>query len=175
MRRANARGGFKNARRVVIGLTRAGAGALPTAAQMQWTPVDGGRAAQVAVTSPQAGSMRLSIDLAGVPEDVEMVFFGSDLPSRLEGPIRLGDIRDRTAPWWSPLTEGATQTVEFLVPSRHDPSTLAIRIVGASHFFTTPSSHFTKRIQDIGAAGACNVDVPCSALNAATAFQNVAD
>lgn len=177
VRRANARGGFKNARRVVIGLTRAvaGASAPPTAARMQWTPVDGGRAAQVAVASPQAGSMRLSIDLTGVPEDVEMVFFGSELPSRLEGPIRIGDFRDRTVPWWSPLTEGATQTVEFFVPSRHDPSTLAIRIVGASHIFTTPSSHFTKRIQDIGAAGACNVDVACSALNAATAFQNVAD
>jgi lysyl endopeptidase len=174
VRRANARGGFKNARRVVIGLTRAGA-ALPTVAPMQWTAVDGGRAAQVAVTSPEAGSLRLAIDLAGVPQDVEMVFFGSDLPSRLEGPIRVGEIRDRTAPWWSPLTEGATQTVEFFVPSRLDPSTLAIRITGASHIFTTPSSRFTKRIQDIGSSGSCNVDVPCSALNATTAFQNVAD
>jgi lysyl endopeptidase len=176
VRRANARTGFKSARRAVIGLTReiAGATELPAAAQMQWIAVDGGRAAQASVTSPEAGSLRLSIDLAGVPEDVEMVFFGSDLPSRLEGPIRVGDIRDRTAPWWSPLTEGATQTVEFFVPSRYDPSTLAIRIVAASHLFTTPSSHFTKTLQDIGAAGPCNIDVPCSALNAATAFQDVA-
>ncbi|MGZ5078342.1 MAG: hypothetical protein ACXWHZ_02215 [Usitatibacter sp.] len=176
VRRANARGGFKSARRVVIGITRevTADGSLPAAAQMPWAPVDGGRAAQIAVTSPEAGSMRLSIDLAGVPEDVEMVFFGSDLPSRLEGPIRVGDIRDRTAPWESPLTEGATQTVEFFVPSRHDPATLAIRIVAASHIFTTPSSRFTKLIQDIGAAGTCNVDVPCSALDTSIAFQNAA-
>jgi hypothetical protein len=174
VRRANARGGYKNARRVVIGLTRAGA-ALPAPGRMQWTAVDGGRAAQVAVTSPEAGSLRLAIDLAGVPQDVEMVFFGSEAPSRLEGPIRVGEIRDRTSPWWSPLTEGDTQTVEFFVPSRHDPSTLAMRITAASHIFTTPSSRFTKRLQDIGSSGSCNVDVPCSSLNATTAFQNVAD
>lgn len=176
VRRANARGGMKNARRVVIGITRAVAGdrAFPTASLMQWSPVDGGRAARVAVASPDAGAMRLAIDLIGVPEDVEMVFFGSDLPQRLEGPVRVGDIRDRTAAWWSPVTEGATQTVEFFVPSRHDPASLPLNVVGASHIFATPSSHFAKRVQDIGAAGACNVDVACSALDGSPAFEGIA-
>lgn len=177
VRRANARGGFKTARRVVIGVTRpvASDASLPGAAPMHWVAVDGGRAAQVAVTSPDAGSMRLAIDLAGVPADVEMVFFGADGPARLEGPMRAGDVRDRTLPWWSPVTEGATQTVEFFVPSRYDPAALPLGVVGVSHIFSTPSSHFTKRLQDIGSAGACNVDIPCSALNGSTAFQNIAD
>ena len=177
VRRANARMSFKNAHRVVIGVTRSVAidALLPAAVQMQWLAADGGRAAQVAVTSPDAGLMRLAIDLAGVPEDVEMVFLGAAEPARLEGPVRVGDIRDRTAPWWSPVPEGATPTVEFFVPSRYDPATLPLKVVAASHIFSTPSSRFTKRLEDIGHAGPCNVDIPCSSLNGSAAFQRVAD
>jgi lysyl endopeptidase len=176
VRLANVRGGYRNARRVVIGVTRSIAAdvLLPSAPQMQWVATAGGRAAQVAVTSPDAGSVRLAIALAGVPADVEMVFFGADA-TRLEGPVLVGDIRDRTSPWWSPVTEGATQTVEFFVPSRYDPAALPLKIAGVSHIFSTLSSHFTKRLQDIGSAGACNVDVPCSALNGSPAFQSIAD
>jgi lysyl endopeptidase len=106
---------------------------------------------------------------------VEMVFFGSAAPSRLEGPVRVGDIADRTQPWWSPLTEGEVQTVEFFVPEAHDPGRLQLWVAGASHVFTTPSSGFTKRLQDIGLAGTCNVDVPCSPLATQSAFRNAAE
>jgi hypothetical protein len=168
--RANATKGL--ARQVVVGITRS---AFPVPSQLAWTRVPGGHAAQVAVTSPDAGSLRLALDLKGVPEDVEMVFFGSAQPSRLEGPVKVGAVRDRTGPWWSPLTEGATQTVEFFVPDRHDPAAASPRVLRASHIFTTPSSRFTKRLADIGTAGACNVDVPCSSLSSNGAFQDVVD
>ena len=162
-------------RRVTIGLARPLTGTFLGAAEMRWTRVPGGHAAQVALTSPQAGSLRLAIDLAGVPADVEMVFFGSSDPGRLEGPVKAGDIADRTRPWWSPLIEGETQTVEFFVPGRHDPARLALGVAGASHVFTTPSTRFTKRLQDVGVAGSCNVDVPCSSLNANAAFRNAVE
>ncbi len=172
-RGANLRSATKGqARRTVIGIVRSG-GAPGTA--LAWTPVAGGHAAQVAVTSPEAGSLRLAIDLKGVPEDLEMVFFGSALPSRLEGPVKVGEVRDRTAAWWSPLTEGATQTVEFFVPARHDPAAASPRVVRASHILTTPSSRFTKRTQDIGTSGSCNVDVPCSSLSFDGAFRSAVD
>ena len=163
------------AQRFTIGLARPVTGVLPGAPQLEWTPVDGGHAAQAAVTSPEAGSLRLVIDLAGVPTDVEMVFFGSADPARLEGPVKVGDIADRSSPWWSPLTEGDTQTVEFYVPSRHEPAALALAVAGASHVFATPSSGFTKRVQDIGHAGSCNIDVPCSALAGSQAFRDAAN
>ncbi len=176
VRNANLRSAAKGqARRVVIGLVRPGAAPTTFPPAGRWTPVPGGHAAQVAVTSPEAGSLRLAIDLKGVPEDVEMVFFGSATPSRLEGPVRVGEVRDRSAPWWSPLTEGATQTVEFFVPARHDPAAVGPRVVRASHILTTPSSRFTKRIADIGTSGSCNVDVPCSTLNSDGGFRNVVD
>jgi lysyl endopeptidase len=176
VRRANIRNGLRHERRVVIGVTRSAAGdpVLADSSRWQWLAADGGRAARASVTSPSAGSLRLAVELAGVPDDVEMVFFGSADPARLEGPVRVGDIRDRSAAWWSPVTEGDTQTVEFFVPSRHEPQSLPLAISGASHIFSTPSSRFTQRTQEIGSAGSCNVDVACSSLIGSRAFQDIA-
>ena len=102
-------------RRVVIGVVRStdGAFAIPTGAQLPWQAVQGGFVAQVAVSSPGAESVRLAIDLAGAPAELEMVFFGSADPSRLEGPVRAGEVRDRSVARWTPITEGETQTVEW--------------------------------------------------------------
>jgi lysyl endopeptidase len=161
----------QSTKRLVIGVVRrVDTAALPSAADLAWSAVDGGFAAQAAVTSPQAGAMRLAINLAGVPADVEMVFFGSDATTRLVGPLRVSEIADRTAPWWSPLTDGDTQTVEFFVPGARDPRSLPLRIAGASHAFTTLASAFAKRVSEIGDAGSCNVDVKCSALQSSQAF-----
>jgi hypothetical protein len=173
--RTSDKAGFANRdARLAIGIARPLEGVIVGAAQMNWRPVPGGQAAQVALTSPDAGSLRLAIDLAGVPPEVEMVFFGSAAPSRVEGPVRVSDVIDRTRPWYAPLTEGETQTVEFFVPARHEAATLTLGVAGASHVFTTPSSRFAKRLQDIGIAGSCNVDVPCSSLASNAAFRNAA-
>ena len=163
-------------RRVVIGVVRATDGEMgaPPASQLQWSAVHGGFAARVTVVSPQAESLRLAVDVMGVPKDVEMVFFGSANPARIEGPVRVGDIRDRSAPWWTPVTEGEAQTIEFFVPAGHEPKGPGLRVVRASHLFTTPSSNFTKRMDDIGKSGSCNVDVPCSPLSADAAFRGAA-
>jgi len=176
-RRAAASLKQQSQRRVVIGVVRGEAGEVagPAAGELDWRPVDSGQAAQVAVTSPEAESMRLAIDLTDVPANVEMSFVGSSAESRIEGPVRVGDIRDRTAPWWTPITEGSTQTVEFFVPQGTDPRRLGLRVVRASHLLTTPSSGLRKRLEDIGHAGSCNVDVPCSALNSDPAFRDVAN
>lgn len=169
----NANRASTQAKRLVIGVVRAGDGTpLPSAADLAWVNVDGGHAAQAAVTSPDAAALRLAIDLAGVPANVEMVFFGSAASDRLIGPFRVGDIADRTAPWWSPITEGDTQTVEFFVPGEADVRSLPLRVAQVSHLFASPSSRFSKRLQDIGDSGACEVDILCSSLSSSTAFQN---
>ena len=160
--------------RLAIGIARPMGGELG-AESFAWKRVPGGQAARVSLTSPDAGAMRLAIDLAGVPPQVEMVFFGSNDPARLEGPVKVAGIADRTAPWWSPLTEGQTQTVEFFAPDGLDPVRMPLAVAGASHVFTTPSSGFTKRLQDIGLAGSCNVDVPCSPLASSSSFRNAVE
>lgn len=168
VRQANQR----SRKRLVIGVARHvdTSTALPTASQLAWSAVPGGFAAQAAVSSPRAGALRLAIDLAGVPTDVEMVFFGSAAPGRLLGPVRVGSIADRGAPWWSPLTDGDTQTVEFFVPGERDARAATLRLSGVSHVFTTIESAFTKRESEIGDSGSCNVDVKCSDLLASQAF-----
>jgi hypothetical protein len=162
-------------KRLVIGVVRdlAASPRLPSARDLEWTAVPGGFAAQASVRSPDAGAMRLAIDLAGVPDTVQMVFFGSDAPDRLVGPVRVGQIQDRTAAWWSPLTDGDAQTVEFFVPGSVDPRATTLRIAGASHVFTTIASRFQKTTQDIGSSGACNVDIKCSSLQSSQAFLDI--
>ena len=168
VRQANQR----SRKRLVIGVARPidASLPLPAARDLPWSAVQDGFAAQVAVSSPQAGAMRLALELAGVPDDVEMVFFGSDAPDRLVGPVRVGAIADRSAAWWSPLTDGDTQTVEIFAPGGGDPRALPLRLSGASHVFTTIASSFTKRVSEIGEAGSCNVDVKCSPLQSSQPF-----
>ncbi len=160
-------------KRFAVGIVRPIAAAAPSARELAWVPVKGGYAAQVAVSSPDAGALRAAIDLAGVPLDVEMVFFGSDAPDVLEGPIRVGDVKDRSVTWWSPVVDGETLTVEFFVPAQYDPRSLGFRVTGVSHLFTTLSSAFTKMVADIGTSGPCNVDIKCSSLMSSQAFQSV--
>ena len=149
--------------------------------KLAWTPVGGGEAARLSITSPGAEAMRALLDLEMVADDVEMVFFGSAAPGRLFGPFRVGDAAARAA-WWSPMTEGETLTVELFAP-RGGPqvagnvrTTYAAgdpRIVEVGHLFRNPAERAgDKRLVDIGDAGSCNVDVPCSSLNGSTAFRN---
>jgi len=169
LREANRRSSVAR-KRLAIGIERAVSRAQQGATIGSWTAVADGFAAQASLTSPGADAMRMAIDLANVPADVEMVFFGSDAPDVLVGPIKVGSLKDRTAPWWGPITDGQTQTVEFF--SRARVSTMSPRLAGASHVFTTVASGFTKRSQDIGEAGSCNVDIKCSSLQSSDAFLN---
>jgi lysyl endopeptidase len=162
-----------SAKRVTIGVNRPlQSAAVTRGSDLAWTEVDAGAAAQASMTSSGAAAMRMSIELAGVPADVQMVFFGSDDPSRLFGPVRVGDIADRTQAWWSPITEGDTQTVEFFAPGASAERARSLVITGAAHLFAGPSSKFTKRVQEIGDAGACNIDTACSPLATSTPFQD---
>ena len=161
-------------KRVLIGVVRdaSAAPALPTAADLDWQPVAGGHAARMALTSPGAAALRVALDLAGAPASVEMVFFGSGDPAHLVGPVKVADVADRTQPWWSPVTEGETQTVELFVPGTADPRALPIAASAVSHLLTGPASRFEKRLTEIGDAGSCNVDVPCSSLESSQPFQD---
>jgi hypothetical protein len=161
-------------KRVLIGVVRdrAAAPTLPTGADLAWAPVDGGYAARMALTSPDAAALRVALDLAGVPADVEMVFFGSGDPDHLVGPVKVAEVADRSVAWWSPVTEGDTQTVEFFAPGTASPGALPIAAAAVSHLLTGPASRFEKRISEIGDAGSCNVDVPCSPLESSQAFQD---
>ncbi|HEX4780395.1 MAG TPA: hypothetical protein VH301_06555 [Usitatibacter sp.] len=158
-------------KRVAIGLVRDAdvVRNLP-AAPLVWHSVAGGYAAQAAVRSPDARALRLAIDLTGVREDMTMVFFGSDAPAHLEGPVRVGDVLDRTMAYWSPITDGDTQTVEFFMPAGVDAAE-APRLVGASHLYTTIASGL--KATGLGQAETCEIDVKCSSLFSDAAFDKM--
>jgi hypothetical protein len=163
-----------NYKRTAIGIERnLGVVQLPAATDLAWKSVDGGVAAQLSVSSPQAGAMRLAVDLSAVPGSVEIVAFGSGAPTRLEGPVRVSDIVDRTEPWWSPITDGDTQTLEFFVPAGIDAASIKFQVTGVSHLFTTLASGLQKEVSDIGSSGSCNVDIKCSSLYPSLAFENM--
>lgn len=157
------------AKRVVIGRNRE----MRSLAASPWVPVAGGLATRLTVASPDAGSLRVALDLKGLPLDAEMVFRGSQVGSPLWGPVRVGDIPDRTLSWWSPLTEGDSQMVEFFAPNAMRAPANP-KAVGVSHVFTTPSSRLLKRTEDIGTAGACNVDLACSTQVSTPGFVDAA-
>jgi hypothetical protein len=116
-------------KRVAIGRERA----LPRAlGQDAWIPVAGGLAIRFTLASPEAGSLRVALDLKGLPLDTEMVFRGADPSSPLWGPVRVGDIADRSLPWWSPVTEGDTQVVELFAPNATRAPVIP-RAVAVSH------------------------------------------
>jgi hypothetical protein len=144
-------------KRVMIGVGRD----APTALEASgWTAVDGGKAMRLSAISPEALGMRIGFDVSRLSPEVEMVFFGSG-EARLIGPIRVGDIADRAATWWSPVTEGDTQTVEFFLPGGGSADGLSARVSSVSHLFFSPASGFTKNAAQIGASGSCNIDFQC--------------
>ncbi len=154
-------------KRVMIGVGREVADAFEVSG---WTAVEGGKAMRLSAVSPEALGMRIGIDISRLSAEVEMVFFGSG-ESRLIGPIRVSDIADRAATWWSPVTEGDTQTVEFFLPGGGSSDGLSARALSVSHLFFSPASGFTKNAAQIGASGSCNIDFRCVS-NPSQALQN---
>ncbi|QJR16460.1 hypothetical protein [Usitatibacter palustris] len=136
-------------------------GAVPAAADLQWVAVPGGFAARISVTSPGAAAMRVALDVSGAPAGSELVFFGSTRPERLEGPVRVDAIGDRTSAWWSPVTEGETLTAEAFIPAGNDPAASGIAVRQAAHLVISPTENVTKALAKIGEAGSCNIDAKC--------------
>lgn len=139
---------------VMIGVNRD----LPESVAAAWSSVPGGKAARLTVGASGAKALRLSVDLAGLPVSAEMVFYGSD-EERLLGPTRVSEIADRSVAWWSPVTEGAVQAIEFFVPEG-EAMGAPPRVTGVSHLFTGAREMF-KNTAQIGDSGSCNIDIAC--------------
>lgn len=162
------------AKRVRVGTNRdvpTPTGKAAKVLEAAWKPVDGGYAARFAITSPEAAGLRAGIELSGVPLEAEMIFIGSGAPGAPMGPVRVGSIADRTGTWWSPPTEGDTQTVEIFVPEGVSRTAAAIRFSKVSHLFATAANGFKSLAKGIGDSGSCNVDIAC-AQNPSAAFLN---
>lgn len=151
-------------KRVLIGLGRDArdeSGAkLPS---LTWKSMaDGRRVARVAVTSPDALSMRVGVLLSTVPDGTELRVAGTD---GTLAPIADAAILRRTSDglFWTPLTDGATQTIEIVVPQGAIAPDVSVKQL--SHGITSIAQKLkvglNSKATGPGASGACNIDVAC--------------
>jgi len=143
-------------------------------ASLAWQPTaDGGRAAQVVVTSPGAAALRLAMSIAATDPDVVIRMQGDAPNAKPMGPVPANVIAEavsKMGEWWSPVLEGARATIEIAVGPGVDIGKLTLRLTRVSHLtragaMLSPSA--LARINDVGDSGACEKDWHCEVPTAA--------
>ncbi|HET7730000.1 MAG TPA: choice-of-anchor J domain-containing protein, partial [Usitatibacter sp.] len=150
-----------------IGLGQEVTSALASDKALLWMPAPGGVAAHWQVSSDDAKALRVSLDVTHMPAGVEIRFVGSGSIGTVYGPVTATDILKLGSPYWSPVLEGDTATIEVFVPGGAPRAVLAIGLV--SHLFVSPSD--AKAEQLAKASGACEVDFICRAAGDAQLAQ----
>ncbi|HET6545124.1 MAG TPA: serine protease [Rhodanobacteraceae bacterium] len=144
----------------------------PAVPDLHWlASADGGQVARMEVTSPGARALRVGIRVNTLPDGTELRVFGSADPARIVDAVSARRIRASLVAndvYWTPHTDGETQTIEWYVPAGRDTAALQIRLTGASHLLASAAGGFLlpKAACDEGDAGpncsaACEVDVVC--------------
>ncbi|MGA8279053.1 MAG: trypsin-like peptidase domain-containing protein [Rhodanobacteraceae bacterium] len=154
-----------------IARDRASESDSPAVPGLQWmTATDGGRVARMQVTSPDARALRVGIQVNAIANGTELRVFGSADPDRIIGPMTAAQIRASlvaNAMYWTPHTDGETQTLEWYVPADQSTSGLHIRLTGVSHLLAAADDAF--RLPQTACANGtgpdcsapCEVDVAC--------------
>jgi hypothetical protein len=135
------------------------------AAPLQWIAAPGGgQVARIALTSPNAGAMRVGLTVRSLPRGTELRVTGSDAGSVVIGPLSGSDVaavaRER-GQFWTPVTSGETQIVELWIPAGAQAGDVMVSAQMASHLDGRPADMF--KATGAGASGSCNKDVACTA------------
>ena len=137
-------------------------------ASLAWQALPTGeRATRIVVVSPGAVALRLAVAAPEGSPDLVLRFASAALTGIVHGPYPANVVAaaaTRHGAFWSPVIDGEAAIVEVVVAANAELGDRALRIDRVSHLVDVPSapaSGATKRIQDIGRAGACNVDVAC--------------
>ncbi len=130
---------------------------------LRWRAVPGGQSATFAITSPVAMGLRVGLALQGLPANAELRIRGSELPLGDIVLVRAAEAARSTGPdglYWTPATDGETQTVELFVPAGADIAPLRVSAPELNHLVTNSRRNF-KIIEKIGESGSCNIDTAC--------------
>jgi hypothetical protein len=136
------------------------AGSLAT--PLQWVAAPGGgQIARLSLTSPLAGAVRVGLVVRSLPRGSELRVAGS---GTVIGPLAGNEVaavaRERGL-FWTPITEGETQTIELWIPAGADAAEARVSAQTVSHIDGRPSDMFKST--GAGASGSCNKDVACVA------------
>jgi lysyl endopeptidase len=127
--------------------------------ELKWrsTP-DGGLVAQLQARSPGAVALRTALDVTQLPEGAEVRFQGSDEPF-VVGAAEIEKLRAEQPRYWSPITEGDTQTIEVWLPAGANPQWARLSLDAVSHLFVSPSGDLAGA--KIGESDDCEYDTKC--------------
>jgi lysyl endopeptidase len=127
---------------------------------------DGSHAARIEIVSPGAAALRVALRLAPTDPGVTLGFSGNGVHAQVFAVPANAVAADtqRFGQFWSPVLEGEVATIEIHVEAGVRAPDSALTITRLSHQVVAPammSTLDTKAAQDIGMAGACNIDVAC--------------
>lgn len=130
---------------------------------------EGGRAAQIVVTSPGAAALRVALRMAATDPDIVIRLKGDDPHAVAMGPIPANEIAEATSQigeWWSPILEGSHATIEIAVSGQVDVSKVTLTLSRVSHlvqagYALSPSAQAQAKATGIGSSGLCEIDWKC--------------
>lgn len=164
----NAQAGRKPLR---IGIDRplSGAGSR----DLKWhATADGGLSARIAVQSPGATALRAALALAGLPAGAELRFAAPGASASVVDVVTVDAVERVLAEqplYWTPVTEGDTQEIEFYLPPGANPRWVRVATPRVSHLVVSPDGDLSGA--KIGESAACEIDTRC-VTNPTTAFTN---
>jgi lysyl endopeptidase len=160
---------LKSRKAIQIGITQSihDEAFSPNTPQLVWQSVGNtGRAAQLKIRSPGASAIRAAINVTNLPKGAEIRFAGADEPTRVihraDG-LEIYTLIDDAKRYWTPMTDGDTQTLEIFIPANINADNIAVNVDAVSHIFATARDGFKGATQLKGNSGTCNVDVICPA------------
>ncbi|GAB3388667.1 FG-GAP-like repeat-containing protein [Lysobacter fragariae] len=132
---------------------------------------NGGSIARIQVRSPDALGLRVGLQLDGWNQRIELRMAGSDEPAKVmlvrgDEALRLSDTRKV---YWTPSTDGETQTIELYAPAGVSLKDVRLQVPQVSHLVASSRNNF-KILKSIGDSGACNVDTACRVAELGAAF-----
>ncbi len=161
-----------------IGVARtlaATASVAATAALLQWqTLPDGRKVARLGFQSLGAQGLRLGILVEHIAPTAQLRFYtaqtqigadmtGQDLLALVQRNLDAGERGASARTYWSPDLGAGDVTLELVLPAGVAPAELRLAVPRLSHLLESARSSADAPISRIGGAGACHVDVSCSA------------
>jgi hypothetical protein len=148
---------------------------------LQWQRTsEGGRAAQIVVTSPGASALRVALQMQATDPDVVIRLKGDGAQAKAMGPYAANEIAEtaqKVGEWWSPVLEGSSATIEIAVSARVDVAKATLTVSRVSHLTRAGAAlapAAVAKATGIGASGSCEINWKCEApapalINAASA------
>jgi lysyl endopeptidase len=160
---SSAKAQVNNKRRLAIGFARS----VPAVngemhlSDLAWMPVGtGGTAARVTLNSPGAAALRVALTLNNPPAGLQIRFAGSS-NATVFGPYAANTV-DAQAPYWSPVLEGDTATIELALPPGAVMNDATLVVPMLSHLVVAGAAlKQADPLGAIGTAGSCEIDVAC--------------